>query len=241
MPEKFEQIDAPVQTFKRADQADKQASISNNTIVISAILCLGSLLLVIATTLLISKLFYEPPSVGHEAEDANAQTSPTPQKTVATEFKEGYSMILPAGFDKHTSRESAAGDIVYTFPGEDGCKLTFALINDNSLDRFSSPPKTYPESLIPQIPELSSGIDGEVPAERLTIGGMPTVLFRFYEKETFRGVIFTYYMVSMDRGKKLALKLTGKYGNYSDAESIINMPDHWYDAMLTLKRTGRAR
>ena len=67
------------------------------------------------------------------------------------------------------------------------------------------------------------------------------VLFRFYEKETFRGVVFTYYMVSMDRGKKLVLKVAGKYGNYSDTDSLINMPDHWYEAMQTLKRTGPAR
>ncbi|MCP4943839.1 MAG: hypothetical protein GY924_17920 [Planctomycetaceae bacterium] len=238
MPDRFTQVDAPVQPYKRPDQAVRNDSISNNTIVIAAILCLGGLIFVIATTLVISKVFYEPPSALTEAEEAKTET---PKAPVVTEFKEGYSMILPSGFGRQTRRETAAGDTVYTFTGENGCKLTFALINDDSLDRFSSPPKTYPASLIQHIPELSTGIDGEVAPERVTVGGMPTVLFRFYEKETYRGVVFTYYMVSLDRGKKLALKVAGKHGNYSEGDSNINMPDHWYDAMLTLKRTGRAR
>jgi hypothetical protein len=238
MTDRFNLGDGPVQPYKRTDQVVRNDSISNNTIVIAAILCLGGLMLVIATTLAISKLFYEPPRVTTEAAET---TEKTPKSPVITEFKEGYSMTLPKGFGKQTRRETATGDTVYTFTGDNGCKLTFALINDDSLDRFSSPPKTYPASLIQHIPELNTGIDGEVAPERVTVGGMPTVLFRFYEKETFRGVLFTYYMVSMDRGKKLVMKVAGKHGNYSDGDLNINMPNHWYDAMLTLKRTGRAR
>lgn len=238
MPDRFTQVDAPVQPYKRPDQAVRNDSISNNTIVIAAILCLGGLIFVIATTLVISKVSYEPTSALTEAEKAKAET---PKAPVVTEFKEGYSMILPSGFGKKTRRETEAGDTVYTFTGENGCKLTFALIKDDTLSRYSSPPKTYPASLIPHIPELSTGIDGEVAPERFTVGGMPTVLFRFYEKETYRGVVFTYYMVSMDRGQKLALKVAGKHGNYSESESNIIMPNQWYDAMLTLQRTGPPR
>ena len=238
MSDNFNQVDTPVQTFKRPNDRDTNSTISNNTIVIAGILCLGGLLFVIATTLVISNVFYEPPSVVNEATEAKIDT---PQTRLPSEFDEGYSLTLPAGFGKRMRRETPMGDTVYTFTGDNGCKLTFALINDDSLDRFSGPPRTYPESLIAHIPELSRGIEGEVPPERLIVGGMPTVLFRFYEKETFRGVVFTYYMVSMDRGKKLVLKVAGKYGNYSDADSLINMPDHWYEAMQTLKRTGPAR
>ena len=238
MPDRFNQLDAPVQAFQRPDQEAPQESISNNTIVIAAISCLCGLILVVSTTLVISKVFHKPPSVVTAAAETTAAAT---QTLLVSEFKEGYSLTLPPGFGERTRRETAAGDTVYTFTGQNACTLTFAVINDDSFDRFSSPPKTYPDALIPHIPELSTGINGEVPPERLTVGGMPTVFFRFYEKETFRGIVFTYYMVSMDRGKKLALKIAGKYCNHSDADSVINMPDHWQDAMKTLKRIGPAR
>lgn len=237
MPDNSKSGDGQAQAYKPNDLTVRRDSISNNAIVISAILCLGGLTGVITTTLIISEVFYEPP----ENTESASLTKNIAAEVVATEFKEGYSMILPLGFIGKTRRETEGGDVVYSFNGEDGCELTLALINDETLGRFSSPPKTYADSLIPRIPELSTGIDGEVPAERLSVNGMPSVLFRFYEKETFRGVIFTHYMVSMDRGRKIALKIAGKYGNFSDEDSNLNMPAQWYDAMLTLKRTGPAR
>lgn len=65
--------------------------------------------------------------------------------------------------------------------------------------------------------------------------GMSASLFRYYEKETYRGVTFTYYMVVMDRGRKLVLKFAGKYGGYKEKDDVIAWPDHWYDALMTLE------
>ncbi len=237
MPDTFNSADGKVQAYKSTDQAVRNSSISNNAIVISAILCLGGLTLVVVSTLITSKLLQKSAEIT-VSEDSAQQAAESP---VVTEFKEGYSMILPLGFSGQNRRETEAGYIIYTVSGDNGCKLSFALINDDTLGRFASPPKTYKDSLIQRIPELSTDIEGEVAPERISINGLPSVLFRFYEKETFRGVVFTYYMVSMDRGKKLVLKIAGKHGNYSDQDLNINMPDQWYDAMLTLKRTGRAR
>ncbi len=237
MPDSFHTDDRSVQPYRQTEQRATNDSISNNTLVIAAVVCLGVLVLVIGTTLLFSRIFSEEPKAA-AAEEKLKQATNLP---VVTEFKEGYSMILPSGFGNQTRRENAVGDIIYTFTGEDGCKCSFALINDDTLDRYSSPPKTYQTALIPHIPEFSNAVDGEVPSERVNVNGMPTVLFRFYEKETFRGVVFTYYMITMDRGKKIAVKVAGKHGNYSDGDSNISMPDHWYEAMLTLQRTGPAR
>ncbi|MAI74079.1 MAG: hypothetical protein CMM01_24710 [Rhodopirellula sp.] len=237
MPDKIPASDGQVQAYKNPAQTVGNDSISNNTIVISAILCLGVLILVVGTTLVISAFFFESTDI-NSTEKPN---QPTAKEAIPTDFNEGYSLIIPPDFGDKRRRETELGDVVYTYTGNDGCKLTFALINDDTLDRFSSPPTNYADALIQRIPELSTAIDGDVAPERVSVNGMPSVMFRFYEKETYRGVIFTYYMVSMDRGKKLALKIAGKHGKYSDGDANINMPNQWYDAMLTLKRTGPAR
>lgn len=231
-----------VQPYRSTEPTARRDSISNSAIIIAAIFCLGALILVIVTTLVIREVFYETAQTAtNDAANPHELNQALPQPPEVTTFDEGYSIILPSGFAGQTRLETTTGDIVYTFTAESGCKLHFALINDDTIDRFASPPKSYQDSLIQHIPDFSVGIEGEVAPERVTINGMPSVLFRFYEKETFRGVVFTYYMVSMDRGKKLALKIAGKYGNYSDEDANISMPDHWYDSMLTLKRTGPAR
>lgn len=237
MRDTFSSIKEPAQPYQRPQATGSKDSISNNAIIIAAILCLGALILVVVLTLIVSKAFPEPELAELSAEqDAAAANAP-----VATVFKEGYSMILPSGFSQKTRRETAAGDIVYGFSAKDGCKVTFAIINDKTLNRFSAPPRSYTDALIKHIPELSQGIEGEVAPAHFSVGGMQSVFFQFYEKETYRGVVFTYYMVTMDRGIKLVLKITGKYGNYSEMDTNINMPAHWQDAMMTLKRTGPAR
>jgi hypothetical protein len=237
MRDTFSSIKEPAHPYQRPEASGSRDSISNNAIVIAAILCFGALMLVVVLTLIVSKAFSEPERTELSAEqDAAAANAP-----IVTEFNEGYSMILPSEFAQKTRRETAAGDIVYGFSAKDGCKLTFAIINDKTLNRFSSPPKSYPEALIKHIPELSQGIEGKVAPAHFSVGGMQSVFFQFYEKETYRGVVFTYYMVTMDRGIKLVLKIAGKYGNYSDMETNVNMPGHWQDAMLTLRRTGPAR
>ena len=152
-----------------------------------------------------------------------------------TEFREGYSIILPSGFQQASRKEYEGGNIVYRFHGEERCQMTFAVISDEALHRFSAPPQKYSDALVKSVPELSEGIDGDILAERVSADGMPATFFRFFEKETYRGVVFTYYMVAMDRGTKLVLKIAGKYGGYDENEKNIVMPDHWYDSMLTLK------
>ncbi|MDA7905156.1 hypothetical protein N9A80_02305 [Rhodopirellula sp.] len=237
MQESHNSGEGPTTPYHQRVKTVRKESFSNSTIAISAFLCFGGLILVVATTLFISE-------ISHKPNDANLLVEPTEKKAktpVVTQFEEGYSMILPSGFAHQTKRMTEDGDIVYGFTSEDGCILTFAIINDDSIERFSSPPKTYSASLVERVPELSEGTEGEVPPERISVGGMPSVLFRFYEKETYRGVIFTYHMVTMDRGTKLVIKTSGKYGSYSDEETNIRMPDHWYDSMLSLQRVHKSR
>ena len=165
----------------------------------------------------------------------NADQESDPSEAQPTEFSEGYSIILPSGFQQDSRREYENGNIVYRFRGEERCQMTFAVISDEALHRFSAPPQKYSDALVKSVPELSEGIDGDILAERVSADGMPATFFRFFEKETYRGVVFTYYMVAMDRGTKLVLKIAGKYGGYDENEKNIVMPDHWYDSMLTLR------
>ena len=185
----------PVPPYKRNEVAARNDSISNNAIGIAAILCFGFLLMVVAGTLIISKVFSDPVNDA-TLSTQNRETSVS--EPVVAEFQEGYSFALPAGFGKKTRRETADGDVIYVFSGEDGCKLTFAVFDDDSTDSLylPSPPKTYAEAIIEDVPELNHEIDGEIQPEHFSLDGMPGVFFRFYEKETFRGVVFTYYSLS---------------------------------------------
>ena len=233
-PGTFNSGNQPVPPYKRNDPTARNDSISNNAIGIAAILSFGFLLLVIVGTLIISKVFDDPADTDVIADQAGEQTS---TKSLVAEFEEGYSFTLPAGFGQKTRRETADGDVVYGFSGADGCKLTFAIFDDDSSDSLylPTPPKTYAEAVVKSVPELNHQIDGEIQPEHFSLDGMPGVIFRFYEKETYRGVVFTYYMVALDRGKKLVLKTSGKHGKISELAKSVQMPDDWYDAMMTLR------
>jgi hypothetical protein len=61
-----------------------------------------------------------------------------------------------------------------------------------------------------------------------------------YEKETYRVVTFTYFMVAMDPERKLVLKIAGKYGGYHEQDENITLPDHWYESLLTLRHVRRS-
>jgi hypothetical protein len=233
-PGTFNSGNQPVPPYKRNDSAARNDSISNAAIGIAAILCFGGLLLVISVTLIIGKVFYESEDNALSSEQNQVDSAAQPS---VSEFEEGYSFMLPAGFGKRTRRETADGDVVYGFSGEDGCTLTFAIFDDKSTDSLylPSPPKTYAEAIVKSVPELDHQIDGEIQPVHFSLDGMPGVFFRFYEKETYRGVVFTYYMVAVDRGKKLVLKTSGKHGKISELSKSIQMPSHWYDAMMTLR------
>lgn len=144
-------------------------------------------------------------------------------------------MELPPGFKQLSREETQRGYIVYRFRSEDGCKFTLAIIPNESTEQFTNPPKDLSEALIKSVPELSEGLDAELQPTRVTADLMPASMYRYYEKETYRGVTFTYFMVAIDRGTKLYAKFAGKYGGYRESDQDIIMPDHWYDSLLTLR------
>jgi hypothetical protein len=156
-----------------------------------------------------------------------------------TVFQEGYSMILPPGFKQESREETERGYIVYRFRSEDGYRFTLAIIPNESIDRFTNLPQNLSKALVKGVRELSEGMDVEVQSVRVTAGVMPATVFRYYEKETYRGVTFTYLMVAMDSGRKIVLKIAGKYGGYSEHDEDIILPDHWYDSLLTLRHERR--
>lgn len=156
-------------------------------------------------------------------------------RTERADFQEGYSMELPTGFKQESREETERGYIVYRFRSDEGYRFTLAIIPDESIDRFTAPPQDYSKALVKSVRELSQGIDVEVQPRRVNVDGMKANVFYYWEKETYRGVTFTYLMVAMDRGRKLLLKFAGKYGGYHDQDEDIVLPDHWYDSLLTLR------
>ena len=221
----------PLQSHQRNTGSVSNDSISNFAVIITAVSCLGGLLLVIGATLLLSRWM----RIQAVPVSDTGQVDSGP-KIERTQFQEGYSMILPSGFQQESREDNDRGQVVYRFRSEDGYRMTVAIISDESVARFSSPPQVYSEALVKSVPELSEGIEDEIQGERVIADGMPATCFRFYEKETYRGVVFTYFMVAIDRGTKLVLKIDGKYGGYDENAKNIVMPDHWYDSLLTLKR-----
>lgn len=205
-------------------------SIKNSTIVITGVSCLLGLILVVATAILFSRVTTAPPS--SLVEPVQVERRP---KSELTDFPEGYSMMLPAGFSQESREETERGYIVYRFRSTEGYRLTLAIIPDESIHPFSSPPRDYSDALVGDVPELSKGIDGELIAERLTADGMAATLFRFYEKETYRPATFTFHMVAMDRGRKLVLRISGNYGGYYDLSEGVVWPDNWYASLVTLQ------
>lgn len=188
------------------------------------------LVFLIGNAMLVTKLLEKPPETVEEPPAKSSE--PKPQ---LTSFQEGYCMAMPTGFKEISRSETDRGYIVYRYQHQDGCKFTFAIIPDESVDRFTALPKDYSKTLVKSVPELSQDIEGEVDPVPISISGMSAKLFRFYEKETYRGVLFTYLMFVMDRDRKLVLKFAGKYGGYREDADLIEMPDHWEDALSTFR------
>ena len=140
---------------------------------------------------------------------------------------------MPAGF-KQEPREETGANIIYRAKTKEGYQFTFVIIRNESYDRFSKLPDTYDKALVKSVPELSTGVESDVQPKRVSAGVMNANVFRYYERETYRGVLFTYHMVAMDKGRKLVLRFSGKYGGFHDQEENISMPEHWLESLMTL-------
>ncbi|MEM8666409.1 MAG: hypothetical protein AAGG48_02765 [Planctomycetota bacterium] len=214
----------PVQSRRQQD------AISNQTIIVTALSCLAGLVVLIGISMIIIRVTKKPPAqlIDEPVVELNPNLS-------RTELQEGYAIDLPNGFSKESREETDRGYTVYRFRSTEGYRLVFAIIPDDSIQRWMAPPKTYSRALIKSIPELSQDALGDVQPRRFTVGGMAANVFQFYEKETFRGVTFIYHMVAMDKGRKLVVRFYGKYGGFSDGDEITEMPDDWLDSLLSLK------
>lgn len=220
----------PVRSHKSSSK-----SISDKSIIITAASCLFGLILVIGAAILWISLTKDPVQASVEVVPEEVVS-----KTKLAEFEEGYTMMLPNGFKQASREETERGYVVYRFRSEEGYRFTLAIIPNESIDRFTTPPKDFSSAHIKSVRELSEGLDVEVQPMRVTADDMPASVFRYYEKETYRGVNFVYFMVAMDHGRKLVMKMAGKYGGYSEEDENITMPSHWYDALLTLRRVRRS-
>ena len=146
--------------------------------------------------------------------------------------------VTPSSYPSITPKVSEEtgeeGQTVLRYSGEDGCHFIFALITDPAWDRFTSPPAVYDEAVVPNIQGLDEALGSELLAQRIGVQGMPASLFQFYERETFRGIDFTYLLVAMHRGNKVMMKFGGKYNRYKEDVEFVNMPEHWREYLLTL-------
>lgn len=210
--------------------------LSNNAIIITAVSCLCGLILVIGSVILFSSLrkkLSSPSIVDVVPEESGP-------KLELAELQEGYEMMLPAGFKFFSREETDRGYIVYRFRSPEGYRFTLAIILDESIRRFTSPPKDFSKTLVKGVPELSENVAGEVRPEHVPAGSMPATLFRLYQTETYRGITFIYVMVAMDPGKKIVMRIEGKYGGYDANDEVTDWPDHWYDSLLTLRHARRS-
>ena len=195
-----------------------EARFSNGLIAIVALACFGALSGIL-TIVLGFDFFstYVESEVGDKSKDAIEQKveAPTRQQIRHAE----YTFDLPIDYRLVSEETRDNGD----------------LITNDQWDRFTNPPATYAEAVIPDIEGLDTELDAELLGQRLGVGGMAGTLFQFYERETFRGIDFTYLLVAMHQGNKLVMKFGGKYKRYSENEEFVIMPDHWREYLLTLR------
>ncbi len=217
-----------VQSFPVHPDSYRNTSISDKAIIITAVSCVSGLIVVIGMALAVSSLTTASSEVAVEP-----IAEPTHLNSHQTEFQEGYSMTLPAGFKQQSRDETERGYIVYRYRSVEGYRFTLAILPNEAITRRTNPPREVSNTLVKSIPELSAGIDADIQPVRVSLEGMPATVFRYYEKETFRGVTFTYIMVAMDRERKIVMRFSGKYGGYNEQDDNITMPDEWYDSLLS--------
>ncbi len=200
--------------------------ISNTPIIITAVCCLFALMLLIGTAVLLERRSEKLATAEPVQEESESETADR------VSFQEGYSMILPPGCKQESREEIGRGSVVYRFNSEAGFGLTVAIIPDESIDLFSSPPKDIRKAFVKGIKGLDINIDAaEIQPKHLLVNGLRAVMFRFSEEEYYTGVRFTYFMVVLDKGTKLVLSFSGKNGD----DKEITWPHHWQDSLVTLR------
>ena len=209
---------------------------NNNAILIVAVSCLSGLVLVLSLLGLLILVLRDRSDP--DLESAPEAIQPSVQRTI---FEEGYSIILPPGFQKESREESEQGDVIYRFVSNEGYGFTLAIVFDESFNGYDSPPYDLSEALIERIGEFSEGVGAPVHAERINIDGLPASVFQYHEMETYRGITFTRFMVAMDKKKRCFMKFAGKYGDYRKPEDITSFPDEWYDSLLTFRRIRKSQ
>lgn len=211
--------------------------VSNATIVIVAVGCVGTLTMLIL--MFLGFVFFrqeqEVLANADHAEQNKNITEPVPE-TVQTIRLANYDFELPIGYELISDGKASEEKNVWRYRGEEKCHFIFAVLEDPKWDRFTSPPSNYAEALIPEMEGLNQEIGAELLAERVSPGGLPASSFRFFQRETFRGVEFTSLLVAMDRGTKVVMKFGGKYGSYHEGDENAVMPEHWRTCLLSLRR-----
>ena len=213
----------------------QDSDISDQSLAITAICCVFLVAFMALAFLIWYRLSPVAPAEVSEttAEAEVAESVPDVRRTF---FDEGYSIVLPSGFTREKKEETRLGYTVYRYRTPEGYRFIFAIVPDPSITRFTPPPKDYSETVIKSIPGLDQGLDGELLPQRVVVDSMSANVFRFYEKETFRGVNFTDCMAVIVPEHLLLLKFSGKYGNYNEKDPNIVMEDDWYDSLLSLRR-----
>lgn len=207
--------------------------ISNHTIIVTALSCLAGLIILICLSMALSALTRKS-----DEPVAEAVEEPVGPKLNEVAFPEGYTIKLPDGFMQQSREITERGYTVYRFQSAEGYQFILVIIPNEAIQRWMSPPNEYAKALVKSIPEFSEAVEGDVQPRRVNLNGMTANIFQYYEKETYRGINFTYYMVAMDRGKKAVARFSGKYGGYSEEAEVFDMPDHWFDSLLTLQSSS---
>ena len=262
----FTAIPSPTQTpYPRHPKKKPSKSVSNRALAVTAVCCVGGLLLLIGAGLAMNHLANKSPEaavvdddeavsdvVNDKVDDKETKAQakpvtiaevPTPAEsgTAKVDFQEGYTMLLPTEFAQQSREETPLGDIVYRFRTEKGYKFILAILHGESADRLAQPPASFAKTVVRSIDGLDEFYGVQIQPQRESVGGMAANVFHFAQRETFRDVNFVYVMAAMDHGKKIVMKFSGKYGGYSSQEENITMPNHWHRSLRSFRRSLPAR
>ncbi len=227
--------------FNHPYQAKRQTSrkpskYSDKAILYTAVASVLGLIVVVGA-LIIKDLVAEPEQEVAETAEVQDETAATTQMAY---FNEGYSVELPRGFNDPTKEINNRGYTIYRRQTKEGYQFTLAFIPSSTTTRISIPPNDLSKASFRSVRGLEVDPNLKVEGKRVSIDGMPAVIFRYHERETYRGINFTYYMLAMGEGRKIAAKFSGRYNGYDEDEEDITEPNEWYDSLLSI-RTVTAR